>query len=99
MKQTLKRTIPQPLWNFARDTYDAFRRIPELPDAYFHPWRRESIRRLSEMNPRQGSSRDQVARAFDVLARLSEQHRQSAKRLAAASESPAPASSSANCEM
>jgi hypothetical protein len=49
MKQKLKTIIPQPAWNFARDTYDAFRRIPELPDAYFHPWRRESIRRLSEM--------------------------------------------------
>jgi hypothetical protein len=49
MKQTLKTIVPQPAWNFARDTYDAFRRIPELPAAHFHPWRRESIRRLSEM--------------------------------------------------
>jgi len=49
MKQTLKQIIPQPLWYFARDTYDSFRRIPELPDAYFHPWRRESIRRLTEL--------------------------------------------------
>ena len=49
MKQTLKTIVPKPAWNFARDTYDAFRRIPELPDAYFHPWRRESIRRLAEM--------------------------------------------------
>jgi hypothetical protein len=49
MKQTLKRIIPQPLWYFARDTYDAVRRIPELPDAYWHPWRRESIRRLAAM--------------------------------------------------
>lgn len=49
MKQTLKTYTPKPVWNFARDTYDAFRRIPELPDAYFHSWRRESIRRLSAM--------------------------------------------------
>ena len=47
MKQTLKRIIPQPLWAFARDGYDAVRRLPELPDAYLHPWRRESIRRLA----------------------------------------------------
>jgi hypothetical protein len=47
MKQTFKRFVPQTAWNFVRDTYDAFRRIPELPDAYFHPWRRESIRRLA----------------------------------------------------
>ena len=49
MKQTLKRTIAQPVWNFARDAYDAVRRIPELPDAYLHPWRRESIKRLAAM--------------------------------------------------
>ena len=48
MKQTLKHIIPQPVWQFARDTYDALRRIPELPAAYLHPWRRESIKRLAE---------------------------------------------------
>ncbi len=46
MKQTLKQIIPAPLWNFARYSNDAIRRIPELPSAYLHPWRRESIRRL-----------------------------------------------------
>jgi hypothetical protein len=49
MKRTFKRITPQPLWHFIRDTYDAIRRVPELPAAYMHPWRRESIRRLSEM--------------------------------------------------
>ena len=49
MKNRFKQIIPQPLWVFARDTYDAFRRIPELPGAYFHPWRRESIRRLTQL--------------------------------------------------
>jgi len=49
MKQTLKRITPQPIWHFIRDSYDAVRRIPELPGAYLHPWRRESIRRLAEM--------------------------------------------------
>jgi 6-hydroxymethylpterin diphosphokinase MptE-like protein len=49
MKQTLKTYTPKPVWDFARDTYDALRRLPELPDVYFHPWRRESVRRLSEM--------------------------------------------------
>lgn len=47
MKQRLKETIPQPLWHFARSSYDAIKRIPELPAAYLHPWRRESIRRLA----------------------------------------------------
>ncbi|HXF86586.1 MAG TPA: 6-hydroxymethylpterin diphosphokinase MptE-like protein [Anaerolineales bacterium] len=49
MKQTLKRTLPPSLWNLARDAYDGIRRIPELPAAYLHPWRRESIRRLTEL--------------------------------------------------
>ena len=49
MKQAIKRITPQPIWHFVRDTYDAIRRIPELPAAYFHPWRRESIKRLGEM--------------------------------------------------
>jgi len=49
MKQTLKRIIPPPLWNAARQTNDAIRRIPELPSAYLHPWRRESIRRLKAL--------------------------------------------------
>lgn len=49
MKHALKSIIPQPAWNFVRDTYDAVRRIPELPAAYFHPWRRESIKRLAAL--------------------------------------------------
>jgi hypothetical protein len=34
---------------FARNTYDAVRRVPQLPAAYLHPWRRESIRRLAAL--------------------------------------------------
>lgn len=49
MKQTIKSIIPQPVWQFARNTYDGIRRIPELPAAYFHPWRRESIKRLAAL--------------------------------------------------
>jgi hypothetical protein len=49
MKQTFKSLVPQPFWNFARDTYDGFRRIPQLPAAYLHPWRRESVKRLAAL--------------------------------------------------
>jgi hypothetical protein len=49
MKQSFKSIIPQPLWYFARDAYDGLRRLPELPSAYFHPWRKESIKRLSAL--------------------------------------------------
>ena len=47
MKQTLKNTIPDPLWQLGRTSYDSIKRLPELPAAYLHPWRRESIRRLA----------------------------------------------------
>jgi hypothetical protein len=47
MKQTLKKWVPSPLWKFASGSYDSIKRIPELPAAYLHPWRRESIRRLA----------------------------------------------------
>ena len=49
MKQTLKHIVPSSIWNFARFTNDAIRRIPELPAANFHPWRRESVRRLKAL--------------------------------------------------
>lgn len=48
MKQTLKRIIPPGIWNLTRNTVDAVRRLPELPNAYLHPWRRESISRLAQ---------------------------------------------------
>ena len=49
MKQTLKQITPPFLWKFARATNDSVRRLPELPAAYLHPWRRESIRRLAAL--------------------------------------------------
>jgi len=49
MKQTIKRIIPQPLWNAARSTYDAIVRLPDLPAAALHPWRRESRKRLAAL--------------------------------------------------
>lgn len=49
MKQALKQIIPQPLWQFSREAYDSLRRVPDLPSAYLHPWRRESIRRLAAL--------------------------------------------------
>ena len=49
MKQIIKTIIPAPIWNFVRNTNDAIRRLPQLPAAYLHPWRRESIRRLAAL--------------------------------------------------
>jgi hypothetical protein len=49
MKNALKASIPAPLWRLARAAFDSVRRLPELPGAYLHPWRRESIRRLAAL--------------------------------------------------
>ena len=47
MKQTFKKIMPEPLWNVARSSYDALVRLPDLPAATLHPWRRESRKRLA----------------------------------------------------
>jgi hypothetical protein len=47
--QTIKIQLPSSVVQGAKNTYDAIRRIPQLPDAYLHPWRRESIRRLQSL--------------------------------------------------
>ncbi len=49
MRQTIKKYIPGPLWDLARETYDALLRIPELGPAYLHPQRRESRKRLAAL--------------------------------------------------
>jgi hypothetical protein len=49
MKQAIKQITPPFLWNFAGTAFDSIRRLPELPAAYLHPWRRESIRRLAAL--------------------------------------------------
>ncbi len=49
MKQAIKNAIPDSLWPHIRDTYIGIRDLPQLPAAYLHPWRRASIRRLTEL--------------------------------------------------
>ena len=49
MKQTLKSAVPAPAWNLLREMYQSVRRLPQLPAAYLHPWRRESLRRLAAL--------------------------------------------------
>jgi len=48
-RQTLKKIIPTPLWNTARAAWDALGRSGESLQATFHPWRRDSIRRLNAL--------------------------------------------------
>jgi hypothetical protein len=46
MKRTLEAILPSPLLHTTKNTYDAIRRLPQVPAAYLHPWRRASIRRI-----------------------------------------------------
>jgi hypothetical protein len=48
IRQTIKNLIPESWKPGVKAIYDGFRRIPDLPGAYLHPWRRESIRRLRQ---------------------------------------------------
>jgi len=54
----------------------------------------EQIRRIGEMNEGQAGSRDEVARAFDLLEQISGRHLESARSLAAAVERAAAQSAS-----
>jgi hypothetical protein len=49
LRQTIKSIIPNSFLQTARNSYDALRRLPELPEAYLHPWRRLSIRHLAAL--------------------------------------------------
>lgn len=49
MKETLEGITPDPILRAVKNTYDAFRRLPQVPDAYLHPWRRESRSRMQAM--------------------------------------------------
>lgn len=49
MKSRLKNSIPEPAWNTIRNGYDWIMRLPDLPGANLHPWRRQSIRRLAAL--------------------------------------------------
>jgi len=47
-RQSLKNLIPDAWKPGVKSIYDGIRRLPDLPGAYFHPWRQESIRRLKQ---------------------------------------------------
>jgi hypothetical protein len=47
IKQSLKSIIPSSAWNLLRKSYSGFTHLPDLPSAYLHPWRRESMKKLA----------------------------------------------------
>lgn len=48
-KQKIKHILPAPLWQLARNTWHGLNRASQWPAATFHPWRRASIERLTEL--------------------------------------------------
>jgi hypothetical protein len=48
LKQTLKGSMPAPVWQAASDLRYTLQRMALWPAATFHPWRRASIRRLAD---------------------------------------------------
>ncbi len=48
MKQTLEKILPSFVLQTTKNIYDAFRRLPQVPDAYLHPWRRRSRIRMTK---------------------------------------------------
>ena len=48
MKETIKRVMPAPVWGLAREVYLSWRRMPQAREAARHPWRRDSIARLTD---------------------------------------------------
>ena len=49
MKESIKRITPSPILNVVKGSYDALMRLPQVPDAYLHPWRRKSRSRMQAM--------------------------------------------------
>lgn len=49
MKTSIERITPSPILRAVKNSYDALHRLPKVPDAYLHPWRRASRRRMQEL--------------------------------------------------
>lgn len=49
VRDNLKQITPASLWDVARSTWYALHRAAQWPAATFHPWRRQSIRKLSSL--------------------------------------------------
>ncbi|MBW6473436.1 MAG: DUF115 domain-containing protein [Anaerolineaceae bacterium] len=50
MKELIKKILPPPALSVVRDVLDGLKRSPEIPDAYFHPWRTQSRKSLKQFH-------------------------------------------------
>ena len=49
LKDTIKKLLPEPVLNAAREGFDAIKRVKDIPDAYFSPERLDTIQRLGAL--------------------------------------------------
>jgi hypothetical protein len=56
-KQALRQITPIPLWRAASEARYGLVRLSQWPAATFHPWRRESVRRLADFKDRHRDQR------------------------------------------
>ncbi len=52
LRETIKQTLPPAVVGLVRDTRDGLVRAQQWPAATFHPWRRDSIRRMADLKDR-----------------------------------------------
>ena len=57
MKKAILRSLPEPTANFLRNTKDEITTALEWPDAFLHPWRKESIRKIDALRNRHKGER------------------------------------------
>ena len=57
MKEFIKKSLPVPVLNLLRESVDATKRLIDLPDAYFHSWRRQSRRELAKFHNKHSGER------------------------------------------
>lgn len=50
LRETLINAIPEVLKPVVRSSYDSIRRLPDVPDATFHPWRKASVQEMRQYN-------------------------------------------------
>jgi hypothetical protein len=57
LRETLKTGLPAPLVNLIRESRDGLNRASQWPAATFHPWRRDSVRRLAPLQDKHKGER------------------------------------------
>lgn len=57
LRESVKKILPPAAVNLLRETRDGLMRLGDLPQAYGHPWRRDTIRRLPALKDSQRGQR------------------------------------------